>query len=66
LTANGVEIDEQIRGSIEKIYAYTNNKDGGIRHEIVNEHNSPDFDDAKLMLVLCSTFINYLISKSKK
>lgn len=66
LAANGIEIDEQIKASIEKLYAYTNNKEGGIRHEIVDEYKSPDFDDAKLMLVICSAFINLIISKSKK
>ena len=65
LKAKGIVIDEQIKGSIEKIYAYTNNKEGGMRHEIVDDHKSPDFDDAKLMLVVCSSYINFLMSKSK-
>jgi hypothetical protein len=66
LTENGIVINDQIRGSIDKIYAYTNNKEEGIRHEIIDEHKVSDFNDAKLMLVLCSAYINYLISKSKK
>jgi len=66
LSSKGIIIDEQIKGSVEKIYNYTNNKNGGIRHEIVEDHKSPDFDEAKLMLVLCSSYINFLISKSKK
>jgi hypothetical protein len=65
LKSKGIEIDEQLKGSIEKIYIYTNNKESGIRHEIVGEYKSPDFDDAKLMLVVCSSYINYLLSKSK-
>jgi hypothetical protein len=65
LKSKGIEIDEHIKGSIEKIYTFTNNKEGGMRHEIVGQYKSPDFDDAKLMLVLCSSFINYLLSKSK-
>jgi hypothetical protein len=64
LSSKGVEIDVNLLKSLEKIYAYTNNKDGGIRHEIVDEYKSPDFDDAKLMLVLCCSYINYIISKS--
>lgn len=65
LKSKGIEIDEQLKSSIEKIYIYTNNKESGIRHEIVGEYRSPDFDDAKLMLVVCSSYINYLLSKSK-
>jgi hypothetical protein len=64
LSQNGIIINDQIRGSIDKIYAYTNNKEEGIRHEIVDEHKGSDFNDAKLMLVVCSSYINYLISKS--
>lgn len=65
LKSKGIEIDEHLKGSIEKVYTYTNNKESGIRHEIVGQYKSPDFDDAKLMLVICSSYINYLLSKSK-
>jgi len=48
----------------KSIYGWTSNSDG-IRHGLMDESNC-DFDDAKYMLVSCSAFINYLISKSQK
>ena len=65
LKSNGLFIDDQFVDGIEKIYAYTNNKQSGIRHAIIEEHNNTELDDAKYMLVICSSFINYLIGKCK-
>lgn len=65
LETKGIKIDDQLKSGFEKIYAFTNNKQSGIRHAIIEEHNNPDFDDAKYMLVVCSSFINYLVGKSK-
>lgn len=65
LSSKGIEIDPLIKSGMEKFYGFTNNKGSGIRHAIVEDYQSPDFDDAKLMIVLCSSFINFLMSKSK-
>lgn len=65
LETNGIKIDEQLKIGYEKIYAFTNNKQSGIRHAIVDEHNEPDFDDAKYILLLSSSMINYLVGKCK-
>jgi hypothetical protein len=65
LESNGVKIDEQLKNGYEKIYAFTNNKQSGIRHAIIDEHNEPDFDDAKYILLLSSSMINYLVGKCK-
>ena len=65
LNSKGIEIDEQLKSGYEKIYAFTNNKQSGIRHAIVDEHKTPDFDDAKYILLLSSSMINYLIGKCK-
>ncbi|MFA6571989.1 MAG: hypothetical protein WCT77_12225 [Bacteroidota bacterium] len=62
----GLIINNQLQAGFEKIYAYTNDKDTGIRHAIVEQANEPDFEDAKYMLVSCSSFINYLIGKAEK
>lgn len=57
-----------IHGSLEKgfvqLYGYTSDGDG-IRHALMDDPNC-DFEDAKYMLVSCSSFINYLISKANK
>lgn len=63
LEKKGIEIDDQLKKGFDKIYAYTNNKESGIRHAIIEDHRDPDFNDAKYMLVACSSFINYLVGK---
>lgn len=65
LESKGLKIDEQFKSAIEKLYASTNNKQSGIRHAIIDEHKKTDFDDAKFMFVICSSFINFLIGKCK-
>lgn len=47
----------------QQLYGYTSDANG-IRHALLEESNL-DFDDAKFMLVSCSAFCNYLISKVK-
>jgi hypothetical protein len=64
LDKKGVILSPQLRAGIEKIYAYTNNKDTGIRHAIVENPNLPSFDDAKFVLVVSSALANFLISKT--
>lgn len=63
---SGLEINQMLKQGFEKIYAYTNDKENGIRHAIVEQPNEPDFEDAKYMIVSCSSFVNFLISKSSK
>jgi hypothetical protein len=57
-----------IHGALEqaftKLYGYTSDSDG-IRHAMMDETNL-DIEDALYMLVSCSSFINYLISKANK
>lgn len=66
LEEKGLNINNQLKTGFDKIYAYTNDKESGIRHAIVQQPNEPDFSDAKYMLVSCSSFINYLIIKAEK
>ncbi len=63
--SKGLKIDEQFKAAFEKLYASTNNKQSGIRHAIIDEHKKPDFEDAKFMFVVCSSFINFLLGKCK-
>lgn len=48
----------------KKIYGYTSNGDG-IRHSLLEE-DTLTYEDALYMLVSCSSFVNYLISKYEK
>jgi len=57
-----------LHGALEKafsnLYGYTSSAEG-IRHSLMDEP-ALSFEDAKFMLVSCSAFINYLVSKAEK
>lgn len=59
-----VPIHSALKKGFGNIYGYTNDA-SGIRHALLDEA-SLDFEDAKFMLVSCSTFINYLVAKATK
>ncbi|QKG56862.1 hypothetical protein GKZ68_09635 [Hymenobacter sp. BRD128] len=59
-----LKIHPSLERGFKQIYGYTSDADG-IRHAIIEDANC-DFEDAKLMLVSCSAFINYLISRANK
>ncbi|MBK7809511.1 MAG: hypothetical protein IPJ51_24990 [Saprospiraceae bacterium] len=63
--SKGIKINSELKKGFESIYSYTNSKESGIRHSIVDNIVEPNFSEAKFMLVSCSAFINYIISKSK-
>lgn len=48
--------------SVKTLYGYTSDADG-IRHSLLEESDLKH-EDAKFMLVTCSAFVNYLISKT--
>jgi len=52
------------RSGVLSLYGYTSDEDG-IRHAILEEPNI-GFDEAKFMLVACSGFVNFLISKADR
>lgn len=54
-------IHPALKKSILSLYGYTSDADG-IRHALLDEENLT-YSDAKFMLVSCTAFINYLISK---
>lgn len=53
-----------LKKAFESLYGYTSDAEG-IRHALLDEPNL-SFEDAKFMLVSCSAFINYLISKAQR
>lgn len=59
-----VELHPALKKAFDSLYGYTSNAEG-IRHALLDEPNL-DFEDAKFMLVSCSAFINYLLTKSTK
>ena len=60
-----IEINPDMKDAFKTLYRYTSDS-GGIRHSLTDEKTPPSFDDAKFMLVSCSAFVNYLVSKADK
>lgn len=56
-----IPIHGSLRQGFIKLYGYTSDADG-IRHALLDEP-TVGFDEAKFMLVVCSAFVNYLVSK---
>lgn len=52
-----------LQAAFNKLYGYTSSENG-IRHAILDEPNV-GFDEAKYMVVSCSAFVNYLITKAE-
>lgn len=67
LKDNGLIIPSILKIAFEKLYAYTNQPDTGIRHALMDEDGkyTPSSEEALFMLVSCSSFINYLNKKMK-
>lgn len=59
-----VGLHSALKNAFSSLYGYTSDADG-IRHALLDEPNLY-FEDAKFMLVSCSTFINYLVIKASK
>lgn len=55
-------IHQSMKNAFSSLYGYTSDE-GGIRHSLTDAGESPTLEDARYMLVICSAFSNYLISK---
>ena len=64
LVTAGVPLHPSLEQAWHKLYGYTSDK-SGIRHALSDEPTIT-FDDAKYMLVSCSSFITYLLSLAGK
>ena len=59
------KLHPQLKAAFDNLYKYVNEKQSGIRHELMDESGTyvPTYHEAKYMLVICSAFINYLNGK---
>lgn len=64
LEDSGMVLHGALKSAFEKLYGYASDMNG-IRHGGIDFKNAPA-EDAKYMLISCSTFINYLIEKYSK
>ncbi len=58
------KINKNLKAGFEKLYAYTNDRNG-IRHALMDQEQI-NIEDARFFLVSCSAFTNYLIEKAIK
>lgn len=65
LKNKGLAIPNVLIIAFEKLYAYTNQPNTGIRHALMENESGyePGSEEALFMLVSCSSFINYLNKK---
>lgn len=61
---NQKPIPKSLKSGFSSIYGYTSGN-GGIRHGLLNDDIEPNIEEARFMLIACSAFVNYLISKEK-
>lgn len=68
LIKKGYVIPQPLKSAFNKLYDYTNDKDTGIRHALMDEAGdyTPTYAEALFMLVSCSAFINYLYAKESE
>ena len=66
LESLGITIPKMLKSAFEKLYAYTNQPDTGIRHALMDDDGkyTPSGEEALFMLVSCSSFLNYLNAKN--
>ncbi|CZZ93190.1 TPA: AbiJ-NTD4 domain-containing protein [Enterobacter chengduensis] len=55
-------IHPAMKRAFQQLYGYTSDQ-GGIRHALMDDSEEPSLEEARYMLVICSAFSNYLISK---
>lgn len=53
-----IEINENLKQAIKNLYKYANDSNG-IRHGNNKKEESVSFDEAKLILIICSGIVNY-------
>lgn len=59
---NEGSIHPALKKAFSALYGYTSDS-AGIRHALTENDRQVDFHEAKFMLVTCTSFINYLLSK---
>ena len=60
-----VKLHGALKRAFDSLYGYTSSAEG-IRHSLLEEKTTLEFEDAKFMLVSCSAFVNFLISKASR
>lgn len=65
LISNGMNIHGSLKSAILALYGYASDE-GGIRHAERETESTVTFEEAKFMMVTCSTIVNYLVAEYGK
>lgn len=65
LENKGVPIQSHLKKAFGELYYYTNDKDTGIRHALLDDKYEPTDAEAYYMLISCSAFVNYINKVNK-
>jgi hypothetical protein len=60
--AGTLALHSSLKEGFQRLYGYTSDAEG-IRHAL-KDKPTVDYDDAKLLLVECAAFVNWLIAKA--
>lgn len=60
---SNINLHSAFKVGLEKIYGYTCDADG-IRHSLTDGNQPVEYEDALFMLIMCSAFTSYIISKN--
>lgn len=60
---SGLILPPGLKNGIKNIYGWTSDE-SGIRHALTQDGETVGQDEAKLMIVLCAAFVNYLTARS--
>jgi len=60
-----LQLHPSFKDALDKLYNWTST-DGGIRHGASSKSLTPDQNTARFMLVICSSFVNYIISRNPR
>lgn len=60
---SGCQLHRAFEKGLSALYGHTSDA-SGIRHALTEAVEAPSYADAKFMLVACSSFINYLLTKA--
>ena len=60
-----LHLHPNFKNALNEFYNWTS-KDGGIRHGATGRSLAPDQNTARFMLVVCSSFVNYIISRNPR
>ena len=56
-------IPKSLKSGFSAIYGYASDS-GGIRHGLLDAEFPPGLEEARFMIIACSAFVNYLITKN--